>query len=579
MYILQYALAYGFLFSRMYKAILDDMDTDQICVKSIGAGTGIDYWGLCYAIEKLRQGNCHVAYTGVEPEDWSYQIPAREGDVVDFPEDERDFAATLRRLQENPEEPLPDVYFFAHSIKEVCVHTVPEEALEEGYEYNSLQCMAEFARTLSERITDKPVYIAVSYRFAPGVAEDEDVRRIYSDEEQLEFEKNYAEGDTSGHCREIHDTLYGTYLIHSLQTMGLRCQKVVNARNFSEYEPAANEERHFETSYFSEETAFFMNGNMREGMDRKECIYEYACGCNDLEHTFDGIIEYEGRDYTAGFISGEEWKEKYNDKFPVTGTGRLFFQIYKVSRRGGVRPEVERYQRNMTRLAYICAEALKTMPFAVSGDAGENRTMWKPLSEFHKEILARCPEELKPRLTFPYFKHRLMQDGFLDDQSQMTEKGIRFGAILQEDVIQTKDGEELQVTRWHILPFFQKIIIANIINGRYLNYLTYLEGSRRNDVALEIDAGNLLPTFMEGSDCFLNSLAGCLNRPIIKKRFETMLEDMEYLIENDGRLGLTQQGIDAGLEMPGRKIKVQERMQRRLAAFCGPTDRYTVRGI
>ena len=47
LYVMKYARAYGFQFSRAYADIFADMNNpESIKAVSIGCGTGIDYWGM-----------------------------------------------------------------------------------------------------------------------------------------------------------------------------------------------------------------------------------------------------------------------------------------------------------------------------------------------------------------------------------------------------------------------------------------------------------------------------------------------------------------------------------------------------
>lgn len=73
-YVLRYARAYGFQFSRAYADIFADMkNPGRVSAVSVGCGTGIDYWGMSYAARKMhRADNCALDYTGINPEVWAH---------------------------------------------------------------------------------------------------------------------------------------------------------------------------------------------------------------------------------------------------------------------------------------------------------------------------------------------------------------------------------------------------------------------------------------------------------------------------------------------------------------------------
>lgn len=83
-YILKYARAYGFQFSRAYADIIADMGYPAgVSATSIGCGTGIDYWGLSYAVRDLcGVEDCSLEYTGIDPQIWPFRIAESE----DMPE-------------------------------------------------------------------------------------------------------------------------------------------------------------------------------------------------------------------------------------------------------------------------------------------------------------------------------------------------------------------------------------------------------------------------------------------------------------------------------------------------------------
>ena len=75
-YVLRYARAYGFQFSRAYADIFADMkNPGRVSAVSVGCGTGIDYWGMSYAARVLGEApESKLDYTGIDPVRWPYRI-------------------------------------------------------------------------------------------------------------------------------------------------------------------------------------------------------------------------------------------------------------------------------------------------------------------------------------------------------------------------------------------------------------------------------------------------------------------------------------------------------------------------
>lgn len=84
LYVMKYARAYGFQFSRAYADIFADMNNpESIKAVSIGCGTGIDYWGMSYAARVLGEApGSKLDYTGIDPVRWPYRIT----EAADMPE-------------------------------------------------------------------------------------------------------------------------------------------------------------------------------------------------------------------------------------------------------------------------------------------------------------------------------------------------------------------------------------------------------------------------------------------------------------------------------------------------------------
>lgn len=69
-YLLKYSLAYSFEFYEMYNQVIDSLkDKQYINVLSLGCGSCIDYWSLCYTLYK-KNLNIKINYIGVDKIKW-----------------------------------------------------------------------------------------------------------------------------------------------------------------------------------------------------------------------------------------------------------------------------------------------------------------------------------------------------------------------------------------------------------------------------------------------------------------------------------------------------------------------------
>ena len=83
LYLLRYAFAYAFEYSRMYLDVLSQMDdVNNISVTSVGCGSMIDYWSLVHALEIKHKLDCSIRYVGIDKIDWNYKIAERQNDEV-----------------------------------------------------------------------------------------------------------------------------------------------------------------------------------------------------------------------------------------------------------------------------------------------------------------------------------------------------------------------------------------------------------------------------------------------------------------------------------------------------------------
>ncbi len=66
LYLLRYAFAYAFEYSRMYLNVLSQIDdVDYISVTSVGCGSMIDYWSMIHALE-MKKLDCGIRYVGID---------------------------------------------------------------------------------------------------------------------------------------------------------------------------------------------------------------------------------------------------------------------------------------------------------------------------------------------------------------------------------------------------------------------------------------------------------------------------------------------------------------------------------
>lgn len=85
LYLLRYAFAYAFEYSRMYLDVLSQMDdVNNISVTSVGCGSMIDYWSLVHALEMKSKMDCSIRYVGIDIIDWNYQNSPKANDEVHY---------------------------------------------------------------------------------------------------------------------------------------------------------------------------------------------------------------------------------------------------------------------------------------------------------------------------------------------------------------------------------------------------------------------------------------------------------------------------------------------------------------
>lgn len=113
LYLLRYAFAYAFEYSRMYLDVLSQMDdVNSISVTSVGCGSMIDYWSLVHALEIKHKLDCSIRYVGIDKIDWNYKIPERQNDEVHY------LIGNAADFFTGNSQFVSDVYFFPKSISE-----------------------------------------------------------------------------------------------------------------------------------------------------------------------------------------------------------------------------------------------------------------------------------------------------------------------------------------------------------------------------------------------------------------------------------------------------------------------------
>lgn len=155
MYLLRYAFAYAFEYSRMYRDVLDKMDdVNNISVTSVGCGSMIDYWPLVHALEMKRKIDCSIRYVGIDKIDWNYKIRQRQNDELHYLiRNAADFFTNNSRF-------ISDVYFFPKSISE--------------FSDSELNVMAN--SLLSKKIQKDRFFVCISLREDQG-SMDRDIQK------------------------------------------------------------------------------------------------------------------------------------------------------------------------------------------------------------------------------------------------------------------------------------------------------------------------------------------------------------------------------------------------------------------
>lgn len=474
-YILKYARAYGFQFSRAYADIFADMGhPDRVRAVSIGCGTGIDYWGMSHAARCLHKADgCNLDYTGIDPQIWAYRVseapdmPAM--DTVRFNEVAcqseghsetcNDFGDFLEIMEKNTGKSLDDIYLFGHSIKEVSVYTVPEtqeKARKKGqvgnrkftyyaYKYNPYQSMARFARLIRKRISDKPVYVAFTYRRSP--------------DESLEKDMEFA---------EAYDTRYGTYFRTCVRQSGLNIELLEPVHVNSRYGVSLCRKESPDCcreSYFDYDELHSFTG----APDSDTSIWTLG---KDRHGAFDGL--YFGRSRGQNdtpICSLEEWNEAFVDdtghvEKTMENLENMCYQVFRIS----VDNTAENHDIHMqekNEYLDLIEEVMRDFEFDIH--------RWSNRLDFFinriKRHLLNKDSTVGDMINWDSILEQFIVEGCIEVQSDgddekitygTTEWGKRAGVYVKEDNIIC------------VKSYAQQNIIANLVCGRYID--------RRNEI-------------------------------------------------------------------------------------------------
>lgn len=138
-YLLKYSLAYSFEFHIMYNKVIDFLKDKQcVNVLSLGCGSCIDYWSLCYTLYKKKL-NIKINYIGVDKIKW-------ESNGIEELFDKTN-CATNYKFNKREED---NSYFLQSEIKDL------ENAINNNSKYNEINDVLSnldiiiFPRSISE---------------------------------------------------------------------------------------------------------------------------------------------------------------------------------------------------------------------------------------------------------------------------------------------------------------------------------------------------------------------------------------------------------------------------------------------
>lgn len=486
-YILKYARAYGFQFSRAYADIIADMGYPAgVSATSIGCGTGIDYWGLSYAVRDLYGGeNCSLEYTGIDPQIWPFRIAESkdmtEQDTVRYnsvklsgegnEKECNNFGEYINIMETNADKALDDIYFFPHSIKEVCIHTAQGEQSSKRinigdysygvYKYNTYQSMARFARLIKDRIADRPVYVAFTYRRHPN---------------------EFIEGAQQ---KETYDVGFGTFFRACLIQRGLGVEMLTpvdidrrDGESLCVYESSdVCREDYFDYDEYHSYTGAPENENKIWVLSR------------DDNGNFDSIFYDTKRMecYIPRLCSTQEWGGFFSHEDgiyerPMDSVGNMCYQVFKItmdrsdeSRNGKLKEKNDWLD--------ILEETMRDFEFNIELSSSkldifvnQMRLYLTCNEEMVRQIIGRITgtevddiNDLKNMLDTGKIIDHLLEKGYVEliDTDDDGTARYRTTDLGQKAGIYVKPAENNKIL---VKPYAQQKIVANVICGRYTDW-------------------------------------------------------------------------------------------------------------
>ncbi len=454
-YIMEYARAYGFEFSRAYTEILARIiksNKKTASSVSFGCGTGIDYWGMAYAA-RVMLGNDEISlsYTGIDPVDWAYKI----SDSPDMPAEDQvninsitgscgenarkcsDFGEYLNLMEEDRSRKLPDIYFFPHSLKEVCLHTVPDGGKQQ-YRYNAYQSMARFSSLIESRLEKgETLYIAVTYRRRP---------------QGLEHYHAY-------------DTRYATYLVDCLISRGLMVSQLkpghIKRPGYQDMEIINDTEENRKYYFRYEQNHFYTGKKCADG----EKIELWQMG-NDDVGSFDKL--FDGKDNAPAITDVQTWIDVVGRNLhSMDSVGNMCYQVFKIRVNENNDADIQKAFLYGNECVDMVEKALRTFEFPIENDRWSLRAM---VYNLHRHIESQdMHEQITDKLiiNMESIANGLINDGLL--QADIDDEGVTYNETVlgnQMGVYVYKDRNGRNAVG--LDSFAQQSVVANLISGRYL---------------------------------------------------------------------------------------------------------------
>lgn len=456
-YIMEYARAYGFEFSRAYTDIIARILKKQNAVSSVsfGCGTGIDYWGMAHAARViLRNDDVSLSYTGIDPANWAYKIsdspdmPTRDKVNINSIHDSdggntyscSDFGEYLSIMESDRSMELPDIYFFPHSLKEVCLHTVPDGGAQQ-YRYNTYQSMARFASLIDSRLKkDETLYIAVTYRRKP---------------QGLEHYHAY-------------DTRYATYLVDTLIRRGLKVSQLkpghIKKTGYQDMDFIYDTEENRKYYFRYEQNHFYTGKKCADG----EKLELWQMG-NDEFGSFDKL--FEGKGNAPKITDAQTWIDVVGrNMHSMDNVGNMCYQVFKIKVGEYDDAKIQNTYLYYNECADMLEKALRTFEFPIEKDRWSLRAM---VYNLHRHIESQnMHEQIAGKqmvISSESIADGLIEDGLIQTDTDgdgvvtynETEIGHQMGVYVYEDV----NGRKAV----GLDSFAQQSVVANLVSGRYFN--------------------------------------------------------------------------------------------------------------